>query len=134
MAPEGAPGEAGQDCLTLSVASAHSACSRWPSLAFLTANAAAAAARARMTSLFTGFLSTACDGRLYQPEPAGRAGLNTSAVRSRDGKRVGLRGLEPLTSSLSGKRSNRLSYRPGEGCCGPALWPDRSVRLPHSDD
>src|SRR5690348_9592986 len=28
---------------------------------------------------------------------------------------VGLRGLEPLTSSLSGKRSNRLSYRPGGG-------------------
>src|SRR5664279_1301012 len=27
-------------------------------------------------------------------------------------KVVGLRGLEPLTSSLSGKRSNRLSYRP----------------------
>ena len=27
--------------------------------------------------------------------------------------RVGLSGLEPLTSSLSGKRSNRLSYRPG---------------------
>lgn len=26
--------------------------------------------------------------------------------------RVGLRGLEPLASSLSGKRSNRLSYRP----------------------
>ncbi len=26
---------------------------------------------------------------------------------------VGLRGLEPLASSLSGKRSNRLSYRPG---------------------
>ncbi len=25
---------------------------------------------------------------------------------------VGLRGLEPRTSSLSGKRSNRLSYRP----------------------
>jgi hypothetical protein len=25
---------------------------------------------------------------------------------------VGLRGFEPLTSSLSGKRSNRLSYRP----------------------
>ena len=25
---------------------------------------------------------------------------------------MGLRGLEPLTSSLSGKRSNRLSYRP----------------------
>src|SRR4029079_12276198 len=26
---------------------------------------------------------------------------------------VGLTGLEPVTSSLSGKRSNRLSYRPG---------------------
>jgi hypothetical protein len=26
--------------------------------------------------------------------------------------RVGLGGLEPPTSSLSGKRSNRLSYRP----------------------
>lgn len=25
---------------------------------------------------------------------------------------VGLTGLEPVTSSLSGKRSNRLSYRP----------------------
>jgi hypothetical protein len=28
---------------------------------------------------------------------------------------VGLTGLEPVTSSLSGKRSNRLSYRPGNG-------------------
>ena len=26
---------------------------------------------------------------------------------------VGLSGLEPLTSALSGQRSNRLSYRPG---------------------
>ena len=35
-------------------------------------------------------------------------------VRQGDAKAmvVGLRGLEPLTSSLSGKRSNRLSYRP----------------------
>src|SRR5664279_4321640 len=34
--------------------------------------------------------------------------------RSREDREkvVGLRGLEPLTSSLSGKRSNRLSYRP----------------------
>src|SRR5262249_42716695 len=33
---------------------------------------------------------------------------------------VGLRGLEPRTSSLSGKRSNRLSYSPsGGGACGP---------------
>src|SRR6478672_164550 len=42
---------------------------------------------------------------------------------------VGLRGLEPLTSSLSGKRSNRLSYRPG--------WlrgARRRERLPHRRD
>jgi hypothetical protein len=31
---------------------------------------------------------------------------------------VGLGGLEPPTSSLSGKRSNRLSYRPGACQCG----------------
>ena len=38
------------------------------------------------------------------------------------GEPVGLTGLEPVTSSLSGKRSNRLSYRPGGGRrrdCGP---------------
>src|SRR5262249_52025057 len=42
-----------------------------------------------------------------------------TAIRDYDGQGershpswVGLRGLEPLTSSLSGKRSNRLSYRP----------------------
>jgi site-specific DNA recombinase len=41
-----------------------------------------------------------------------------TSVRVVDGSKmrhlVGLRGLEPLTSSLSGKRSNRLSYRPGD--------------------
>jgi integrase len=31
---------------------------------------------------------------------------------TRGGMRVGLSGLEPLTSALSGQRSNRLSYRP----------------------
>ena len=35
---------------------------------------------------------------------------------------VGLRGLEPLASSLSGKRSNRLSYRP---VADPAAPPSR---------
>jgi hypothetical protein len=48
--------------------------------------------------------------------------------------RVGLRGLEPLTSSLSGKRSNRLSYRPG-GNTGrrdrQGTGVDRRSRLPH---
>ena len=38
---------------------------------------------------------------------------------------VGLRGLEPRTSSLSGKRSNRLSYSPSGGgsACGPRSGP-----------
>lgn len=36
---------------------------------------------------------------------------------------VGLRGLEPLTSSLSGKRSNRLSYRPVIQGSGSATSP-----------
>ena len=31
----------------------------------------------------------------------------------REGRMVGLSGLEPLTSRLSGERSNQLSYRPG---------------------
>ena len=35
---------------------------------------------------------------------------------------MGLRGLEPLTSSLSGKRSNRLSYRPGAGTGERPRW------------
>jgi hypothetical protein len=51
--------------------------------------------------------------------------------------RVGLSGLEPLTSALSGQRSNRLSYRPawvvpGAGTKGKVIrclrWP--SSRLP----
>ena len=41
--------------------------------------------------------------------------------------RVGLSGLEPLTSALSGQRSNRLSYRPARGMCSWA----RSSRLAH---
>ena len=49
---------------------------------------------------------------------------------------VGLRGLEPLTSSLSGKRSNRLSYRPGRCTLAlPAGWTEREgyrmLRSPH---
>src|SRR5215472_4462847 len=36
---------------------------------------------------------------------------------------VGLGGLEPPTSSLSGKRSNRLSYRPvGDRQASNAIW------------
>src|SRR6476469_214968 len=48
---------------------------------------------------------------------------------------VGLTGLEPVTSSLSGKRSNRLSYRPVTGpergqCLGWSTS-DRGGTLPH---
>ena len=42
---------------------------------------------------------------------------------------VGLRGLEPRASSLSGKRSNRLSYSPSVAAlpAGRDLWPGWSV-------
>ena len=43
---------------------------------------------------------------------------------------VGLRGLEPRTSSLSGKRSNRLSYSPSDSAMPAGL--DRA-RLEHAD-
>ncbi len=38
----------------------------------------------------------------------------------RDAEVVGLDGLEPSTSVLSGPRSNRLSYRPARGAPSPA--------------
>ncbi len=41
------------------------------------------------------------------------------AVNRRTGSHVGLGGLEPPTSSLSGKRSNRLSYRPATSLTAP---------------
>src|SRR6478609_4299845 len=73
---------------TSSVASAHSSCSaRWSRTFFWTTMAPAATMATTSNFLNTGVSS-------------GRHVV------------VGLRGLEPLTSSLSGKRSNRLSYRP----------------------
>src|SRR3954452_7154871 len=47
-----------------------------------------------------------------------------SPTRGLDGRSVGLTGLEPVTSSLSGKRSNRLSYRPG--------WSGTTARPSHA--
>jgi hypothetical protein len=47
-----------------------------------------------------------------------------------DSDLVGLRGLEPRTSSLSGKRSNRLSYSPSEAAVPAGR--DRA-RLEHAD-
>ena len=44
---------------------------------------------------------------------------------------VGLTGLEPVTSSLSGKRSNRLSYRPEKkGVAPPADRPGKATAAP----
>src|SRR5450759_1077972 len=42
---------------------------------------------------------------------------------------VGLGGVEPPTSPLSGVRSNQLSYRPGGQCREPAIGPKRSNQL-----
>lgn len=54
----------------------------------------------------------------YAPKfGSGRSSLEelcSIAMTRDDGLRVGLSGLEPLTSRLSGGRSNQLSYRPGE--------------------
>src|SRR3954464_4524198 len=98
----GVPGCAAQLlCLTLSVTSAHSACSCWACLFFLTATAVPAAARARRRSFFIDWIRS-----------IGETGV------------VGLRGLEPLTSSLSGKRSNRLSYRPQMNLIGSGVRAD----------
>ena len=47
------------------------------------------------------------------------------------GSVVGLTGLEPVTSSLSGKRSNRLSYRPVRRPAAPPSRVARCTRLPH---
>jgi hypothetical protein len=47
-------------------------------------------------------------------------GLRSRTTCARASNWVGLTGLEPVTSSLSGKRSNRLSYRPGTGATAPS--------------
>src|SRR5689334_23462949 len=45
---------------------------------------------------------------------------------------VGLTGLEPVASSLSGKRSNRLSYRPVSPISAAPQEVARGTRLPHA--
>src|SRR5699024_12181000 len=59
-----------------------------------------------------------CGGLPESPPPGRRIpeGRTTSSRCSPPDGCVGLRGLEPLTSSLSAKRSNRLSYRPVDSC------------------
>lgn len=52
-------------------------------------------------------------GGLHSSPQVPQQGMRKPPALVRGGlKRVGLTGLEPVTSSLSGKRSNRLSYRP----------------------
>ena len=64
--------------------------------------------------------------RLAKPALSQLSYIPESAGRSRDGyglgSMVGLSGLEPLTSRLSGVRSNQLSYRP----TSPAKSPGRA--------
>ena len=45
--------------------------------------------------------------------PACKAGALPTELRPRTRGLVGLTGIEPVTSSLSGTRSNQLSYKPG---------------------
>src|SRR5918995_2953038 len=62
-----------------------------------------------------------CPSGTQPAEPAPEAKM--TSVSAGQGLVVGLPGLEPGTSSLSGMRSNRLSYRPG--CCrtcSEGLW------------
>ena len=75
------------------------------------------AARIVDESLETADPGTGCTRVPSTTEPVsgpGRASRSSDEENIAAGaESVGLRGLEPLTSSLSGKRSNRLSYRPG---------------------
>src|SRR5215211_818650 len=50
--------------------------------------------------------------QLHEPAPD----VKMTSISAGEGLVVGLPGLEPGTSSLSGMRSNRLSYRPGCWC------------------
>ncbi len=72
-------------------------------------------------------LLSAADACSTPPSAAGGTASSRPSRRVRP-VWVGLRGLEPLTSSLSGKRSNRLSYRPASHRPGK---PGRRERLPH---
>ena len=59
-----------------------------------------------------------CGGTPPRPRTLIAAATRPATVRARRARRstftVGLAGIEPATSSLSGMRSNRLSYSPGE--------------------
>jgi hypothetical protein len=76
----------------------------------------------RVTGLFGEFWWI----RPRKPAPTRTATTRLRAMTWGDG--VGLPGLEPGTSSLSGKRSNRLSYRPAASTDAP-LQITSSVRL-----
>src|SRR5664279_5149603 len=105
----------------LPVASSHSAAS------------AAAACRRRCTSTATPPATARSNRILFictiHWETAIRRPLRPYRRRPRwapETRTVGLGGLEPPTSSLSGKRSNRLSYRPANTTTAPRFLDSRS--------
>src|SRR3954452_13808775 len=78
-----------------------------------------------MTAANASFLSTrATSSQHVVPRDAADVRLGTGGA----GTRVGLGGLEPPASSLSGMRSNRLSYRPVN--LEQLTWTDRAARGP----
>ena len=84
-----------------------------------------------------GIIHKPIPGTAYrEPKPHDRALQGQRALPGRAGNKkrlVGVRGLEPRTSSLSGKRSNRLSYTPKpapRGVSAPAATTALLYRIP----
>ena len=91
--------------------------------------------------------SKPCLAMVVRQRMKGRAVVPAPASRGKGTWLVGLDGLEPSTSVLSGPRSNRLSYRPGdEGCAlrcslrakaagytAPILYPPAAGRTSSAD-
>ena len=59
------------------------------------------------------------DGDLWRPKSSGQQKTGFEAGFSTLGKMAGVAGLEPVTSAVTGQRSNQLSYTPalGSGRC-----------------
>src|SRR5690606_33218357 len=83
----------------------------------VTTSSVASAHRSRSACCSWSFLASATAPRATTASPSKRFTMTPG------GSGVGLTGLEPVTSSLSGKRSNRLSYRPLRRAAGWLLAP-----------
>src|SRR5690606_10004037 len=84
----------------------------------VTTSSVASAHRSRSACCSWSFLASATAPRATTASPSKRFTMTPG------GSGVGLTGLEPVTSSLSGKRSNRLSPRPLRRAAGWRLAPD----------